>query len=216
MSGRANKTSTVTPRRTSERKAKTKALSSLSNKENIIPTNTRKSFVKKRLKDKREQQPAPPILTLQRGLPVVVHQAGKSNTEIFKSRTETLADIDVEGAFLLNELAHPASSKTPPSVKKIKIVTKAGKEKSTDPFPINLFQMMEWSSVEYPSVCRWSPDGRSIEIDSKNPTMLLILRQFFKREYDNKTLVVALTHCEKFRIFLLLTSYSSSIIRHRL
>lgn len=191
MSGRAKKISTVTPRRTSERKAKTKALSSLSNKENIIPTNTPKSSLKKRLKDKREQQPAPPILSLERGLPVVVHPAGQSNTEKFEPRIETLAQIDIEGAFLLNEMAHPVSSKTPPSVKKIKIVAKAGK--STDPFPINLFRMMEWSSVKYPSVCRWSPDGRSIEIDSKNPTMMLIIRQFFKREYDNKTLVVAMT-----------------------
>lgn len=181
---RADKISTTPPRRTSQRTAKTVALSALSNKTNIIPNNDRKCPPKKLWKDKRQQQSAEKKATPKpRGPPVVILPAVPRSIQNPRPKKKILARIDLKGAFLGSKMARPSSINNKPSVKSLRVISKSGKDNS-DPFPVKLFQMMEWATSEYPSVCRWSKDGKFIEVDSKNPVLLMILRKHFKREYN--------------------------------
>jgi hypothetical protein len=55
-------------------------------------------------------------------------------------------------------------------------------DSSNDTFPVKLYRMVQFATLEYPGVCRWSRDGRHVEIDSKHPVLLSIIRRYFKRE----------------------------------
>ena len=181
---RASKISTTPPRRTSQRTAKTVALSALSNKTNIIPNNDRKYPPKKLWKDKRQQQSAEKKATPQpRSPPVVILPAVQRSSQQSRPKKKILARIDLKGTFLGGKMVRPSSINNKPSVKSLRVISKSGKDHS-DPFPVKLFQMMEWATSEYPSVCRWSKNGKFIEVDSKSPVLLMILRKHFKREYN--------------------------------
>ena len=52
---------------------------------------------------------------------------------------------------------------------------------SNEAFPVKLYCMVQFATLEYPQACRWSQDGRHVEVAAKNPVLLSIIRRYFKR-----------------------------------
>ena len=186
MRSRDNKISAKNPRRSTQRLAKTMALSALTSKMNITPTRSRydnKYLPKKRWKAKRQLSAAAEV-TPQEKCPIIATPAIQEYIPMrTKVKSMILAKLDLDGAFRVHEtMANGSTSFSSSGIKRLKVTTSSSRDCS-EPFPVNLFNMVESATMEYPSICHWSIDGSCIEIDATNPALLQILRKHFKREY---------------------------------
>ncbi len=206
-----NKASAQIPRRSSERTAKTMALSALSTKKD-----SRKyiramcTAPKKRWKAKRQFSAVAEVtpyesLPPSTSVPQIIasfekhrnsdkknneqgneHQTMKNPNRIPPQvpslKPLVLARLDLDGAFQAKtNKKYGKDESRIKSLRSCKVTTYS--VSGIVPFPVKLYHMVQSSSIEHPSICRWSKDGSSIELNSKNPTLTKILRQHFNREY---------------------------------
>ena len=93
-----------------------------------------------------------------------------------------LAMLNLNGAFQADNKKDGKDESRVTSLRSCKVTTYS--VSGVVPFPVKLYHMVQSSSIEHPSICRWSKDGSSIELNSKNPTLTEILRRHFNREYN--------------------------------
>ncbi len=208
---RNNKACAQTPRRSSQRFAKTMALTALDSKRH----RARCTAPKKRWKTKRQLSTAVAEVTPHKSTPeatfppriiqTVERPKSSSNDKTKKRRKKkgstdkvqeaplvkptVLARLDLRGAFKGNSCEqkngirgnHDSRIKT---LRSCKVTTYPNEPIiGPTPFPVKLYQMVQSCSIEHPETCHWSEDGTCIELNAKNPALASILRRHFNRKF---------------------------------
>ena len=209
---RNNKACAQTPRRYSQRFAKTIALNALDSKGH----RSRCTAPKKRWKAKRQlsiaaaevtPQKSPPEAVLPRRIIQSVEKPKSSSNDTTKKGRKkkysednvkvaslvepvVLAKLDLEGAFESNsdETKNGIRGNNDSRVKTLrscKVTTYPAEPIiRTTPFPVRLYHMVQSCSVDFPEACRWSEDGTCIKLSNKNPSFPSILRRYFNRKFN--------------------------------
>jgi hypothetical protein len=93
-----------------------------------------------------------------------------------------LVTLNLDGGFV------DSASKGIRKLRSVKVTTychQGDNSFSQEAFPVKLYHMVQFATLEYPQACRWSQDGSHVEVNSKNPVLSSIIRRYFKRKYDS-------------------------------